>query len=268
MIPNDIIDMLDETWSSVSEIGHGLTEEQWKSPTDLPGWTVQDNVSHLIGTERMLQGLETAPRLETVGEWVRNDIGRFNEFEVSHRRSLSGAEVLAEFDTLIAARRDTLRSADDDYFAQPAMTPVGPGDVAQFLNIRVLDNWMHEQDIRRAVGQPGHMSCRAAAHTVDRLTMTIPIVVGKRAQTPEGGAVVVDITGGVERHLVAEVQNGRAALVAAPTSAPLATVTMDTETFVLLAGGRRPYADVVAGVQMRGDTGLAERVVSNFNMMI
>ena len=149
------------------------------------------------------------------------------------------------------------------------ITPVGPGDMAMFLNIRVLDNWMHEQDIRRAVGQPGHLSCAAAAHTVDRLCLTIPIVVGKRAGTPEGGAVAVDITGGVPRHLVAEVHNGRAAMVSTAVVAdPLATVSMDTDTFVILAGGRRPYADVADDVTLGGDTELAERVVANFNMMI
>lgn len=268
MIPHDTIDMLDETWGSISDLGHSLSEEQWKADTDLPGWTVQDNVSHLIGTERRLQGLPAAPPQEHVGDWVRNDIGKFNEYEVHYRRALTGAEVLAEFDDLIAQRRATLRGGDDDYFAQPTMTPVGPGDVALFLNVRVLDNWMHEQDIRRAVGRPGHLSCAAAAHTVDRLLLTIPIVVGKRAQTPEAGAVVLDVTGGVERHVVAEVRGGRAAIVDTPSAAPLASVTMDTETFLILAGGRRPYADVAGNVTLGGDTDLAERVVSNFNMMI
>jgi uncharacterized protein (TIGR03083 family) len=268
VIPNDIIDMLDETWASVSELGHGLTEEQWKAPTELPGWTVQDNVSHLIGTERVLQGLPHAPRVESTAEWVRNDIGKFNEDEVELRRSKPGAEVLAEFDELADLRRTTLRNADDAYFAQPTMTPVGPGDVAQFLAIRVLDNWMHEQDIRRALDQPGHLSCAAAAHTVDRLCLTIPIVVGKRAGTPDGAAVAIEITGGVPRQLVAEVQNGRAAMVAKPSSPPIASVSMDTATFVALAGGRQTYADVASNVTLGGDTDLAERVVSNFNMMI
>ncbi len=43
---------------------------------------------------------------------------------------------------------------------------------------------------------------------------------------------------------------------------------MDTDTFVILAGGRRPYADVADDVTLGGDTELAERVVANFNMMI
>src|SRR4051794_33458101 len=92
MIPNDTIAMLEETWASISEVGHGLTEEQWKSETELPGWTVQDNLAHLIGTERMLQGLPAAPRVELSGDWVRNDIGKFNEYEVQYRRGLTGAE--------------------------------------------------------------------------------------------------------------------------------------------------------------------------------
>jgi uncharacterized protein (TIGR03083 family) len=267
MIPTALIQMLDETWSSIGELGHGLTEEQWKAPTDLPGWTVQDNLSHLIGTERLLQGLELAPRCE-VGEWVRNDIGKFNEYEVVLRRDRPGAEVLAEFDDLVAQRRQSLFAGDDEYFAQPAMTPAGPGDVAGFLVFRVLDNWMHEQDMRRALDRPGHLSGPAAEHTVDRLILTIPIVVGKRAATPEGGAVVVEITDGVPRRVVAEVRGGRAAVVETPSSEPLATVVMDTSTFVILAGGRRPYAEVADSVQLGGDTELAERVVSNFNMMI
>ena len=57
-------------------------------------------------------------------------------------------------------------------------------------------------------------------------------------------------------------------MVDAPSAEPLATVSMDTATFVILAGGRRPYADVAGSVQLGGDPELAERVVSNFNMMI
>jgi len=268
LIPTDTIAMLDETWASISDLGHDLSEEQWKSPTELPGWTVQDNVSHLIGTERMLQGLSSALRVDTVGDWVRNDIGKFNECDVELRRALTGAEVLGEFDALVDLRRSPLQAGGDEFYARPMVTPTGPGDMASFLDIRVLDNWMHEQDIRRALGRSGHLSCAAAGHTVDRLCRTIPIVVGKRAQTPEGGAVAIEITGGVARSLIAEVQGGRAAVVASPTAPPLATVTMDTETFVILAGGRRPYADVADGVQLSGDTSLAERVVTNFNMMI
>ena len=267
-IPIETIDKLQAIWASVSTLGAELDEGQWKLPTDLDGWNVQDNLAHMIGTERRLQGLPPATPLAEFGGFVKNPIGQFNEAEVEARRECSGAEVLAEWNTLTALRVDTLRSADEAYFATEMITPTGPGTMTDFLHIRVLDCWIHEQDMRRAVGKPGHLGGPAAQHTIDRLVRTIPIVVGKRAATPEGGAVVIDITGDVSRHLVCEVSGGRAAVVGTPTADPLATITLDSEAFVVLATGRRPAASIADRIDLAGDRQLGQRVVDNLNMMI
>ena len=268
MIPTDTIDKLEAVWRSVSDLGEQLDEGQWKLPTDLAGWTVQDNLSHLIGTERMLQGLPAAEAPAVIGDHVKNPIGQFNEAEVDARRGLSGAEVLAEWNALVALRSATLRTADDDYFAKEMPTPTGPGTMSDFLHIRVLDCWIHEQDMRRALGRPGHGGGPAAAHTIDRLLRTIPIVVGKRAATPEGGTVVIDITGDVRRHVVCEVTGGRAAIVESATEEPLATVVVDSDTFIVLATGRQAASAVAARIGLSGDQALGQRVVDNLNMMI
>ena len=267
-IPVDSIDNLEATWRSLSALGGKLDERQWKSPTDLPGWTVQDNLAHLVGIERSLQGLPGAPTALGMGDHVKNPIGQFNESEVEARRGLSGADVLAEWNSLVDLRLTTLRAADDAYFAQPMATPTGPGTMADFLHIRVLDCWIHEQDMRRAVGMAGHLDGPAAEHTVDRLLRTIPIVVGKRAATPEGGAVVINLTGGVQRHVVCEVNGGRAAIVTASAADPLATITLDAESFVVLATGRRTATSLADRIDIIGDAALAQRVVDNLNMMI
>ncbi|HEY0518785.1 MAG TPA: maleylpyruvate isomerase family mycothiol-dependent enzyme [Ilumatobacteraceae bacterium] len=268
MIPTETIDNLETTWRSVSALGAELDETEWKSPTDLAGWTVQDNLAHLIGTERMLQGLPGAAAPPEVGAHVKNPIGQFNEAEVEARRAMSGADVLGEWNDLVELRLATLRGADDAYFAKEMSTPTGPGTMADFLHIRVLDCWIHEQDMRRAVGRAGHLDGAAGEHTVDRLLRTLPIVVGKRAATPEGGAVVLDIVGGIARHVVCEVNGGRAAVVAAPTSAPLATITMDPEAFIVLATGRCAASSLGDRVAIAGDIDLGRRVVDQLNMMI
>jgi uncharacterized protein (TIGR03083 family) len=268
MIPVESIDTLEATWRSLSALGSRLDERQWKSPTDLPGWTVQDNLAHLIGIERKLEGLTGAPKLTEMGEHVKNPIGQFNEAEVEARRGLSGADVLAEWTALVELRLTTLRAEDDAYFAQPMATPTGPGTMADFLHIRVLDCWVHEQDMRRAVGVAGHLDGPAAEHTVDRLLRTIPIVVGKRAATPEGGAVVIDLTGGVQRHVVCQVNGGRAAAVAEPAADPLTTITLDSDAFVVLATGRRTATELADRIDLSGDVALGQRVVDNLNMMI
>lgn len=268
MIPTETIDKLEAIWRSLSALGSELDEHHWKLPTDLAGWSVQDNLAHLIGTERMLQGLPAAVAPPQMGEHVKNPIGQSNEAEVEARRSRSGTEVLAEWNDLVELRLSTLRTADDDYFAKAMATPTGPGTMADFLHIRVLDCWIHEQDMRRAVGKPGHLAGPAAEHTVDRLLRTIPVVVGKRAATPEGGAVVVDIAGDVNRHVVCEVTDGRAAVVTAATSEPLATITLDVEAFVVLATGRCTAAAIADRIELAGDQVLGQRVVDNLNMMI
>lgn len=247
-------------------MGADLTEPEWKTATDLPGWSVQDNLSHLIGIERMMEGLAATEHRATMPDYIRNPIGQMNEHEVDWRRAATGAEILREWNELIAVRLQTLRAADDEYFAQPAITPTGPGTLADFLHVRVLDCWLHEQDMRRATGRAGNLSGAAAKHTVDRLVRTIPIVVGKRAATPEGGAIAINITDGVERRLVCEVQSGRAGFVESPSAAPLATIGLTTEAFIVLAGGRRTSDRVEAKVS--GDRELAQRVLSQFNMMI
>jgi uncharacterized protein (TIGR03083 family) len=264
----DTIDKLEAIWRSTSALGGELDERDWKLPTDLPGWTVQDNLAHMIGTERMLQGLPAAEAPTELGIHVKNPIGQFNEAEIEARRRLTGNEVLREWNALVDLRLATLRDADDAYFAKETMTPTGPGTMADFLPIRVLDCWIHEQDMRRAVGRAGHLGGSAAEHTIDRLLRTLPIVVGKRAATPEGGAVIIDITGAVGRHVVCEVNGGRAALVDAPTNEPLATVRLDTETFVVLATGRRTAASIAERIELGGDSSLGQRVVDNLNMMI
>lgn len=268
MIPTDTIDKLETIWRSVSALGEQLDEAQWKLPSDLSGWTVQDNLAHLIGTERMLQGLPAAAPPDVLGEHVKNPIGQSNEAAVEERRGRAGADVLQEWNTLVDLRVETLRGADEQYFAKEMPTPTGPGTMADFLHIRVLDCWIHEQDMRRAVDRPGHLGGPAAEHTIDRLLRTIPIVVGKRAATPEGRAVVIDITGDVVRHVVCEVNGGRAAIVAQAALAPLATVTLDSDAFVVLATGRRPAAAIATRIALSGDEALGQRVVDNLNMMI
>jgi uncharacterized protein (TIGR03083 family) len=163
---------------------------------------------------------------------------------------------------------EQLRTADDAYFATESMTPTGPGTVADFLHIRVLDTWVHEQDMRRALGMPGHRGGPAAEHTVDRLVRTVPIVVGKRAATPEGQSVVIRITGAVERTVVTTVREGRAHTGGDAPASPLCEIAMDSDVFLQLATGRGEPEALAAQCTVSGDAGHARKVLLQFNMMI
>ena len=268
MIPTDLIDLLENTWISTSALGAQLTETQWKMPSELPGWSVQDTLSHLIGGERMMQRLPPTTHVAASADHVKNPIGANNENDVDSRRSSSGAQVIAEWNDLVALRLHTLRNADDAYFAVEAMTPTGPGTVADFLHIRIMDCWLHEQEMRRVTGIVGNEAGGCAKHALNRLIRTIPIVVGKRAGAPEGATVAFNITAPVPRSLNCTITNGRGAVSDGLATDALATISLDSTTFFQLATGRVTAEDSKHKWSAAGDTDLAYRVVSQFNMMI
>jgi uncharacterized protein (TIGR03083 family) len=267
-VPHDTVTALEQCFDSITSLCETFDETDWKLPTDCPGWSVQDNLSHLIGIERVLEGLPPTTHKAAPAAHVKNPIGESNENEIDSRRHLSGAVVLEEWKDIATRRIATLRSADDSYFDAPTLTPTGPGTLGDFLSIRVLDSWVHEQDMRRATNRPGNLHGPAAEHTVDRLIRTLPIVVGKRAATPDGATVVIDITGGVRRRVVCAVSGGRAALVSDDPSSPMTSITIDTETFVVLATGRATAASFGDRITVTGDVAHGHRILGALNMMI
>lgn len=268
MRPTALIELMNKAMDGVTVAFDGLTEEQWSTATDCPGWDVKDNLSHIIGTEHFLIGKTPTSHRAPQFDYVKNPIGEMNENEIDVRRPRSGAEVYAEWKQIASERAHHLATADDAYFDTPWHMPTGPGTLGEFLAIRVLDLWVHEQDIRRALGKPGHESGPVAEHTIDRLIRTLPIVIGKRAATPEGDTVVIELTGGVTRTIPITVVDGRARIVENEPANPRCTITIDSTTFLALATGRGNPADHLGGVNMSGNTELATRVVMQLNMMI
>jgi uncharacterized protein (TIGR03083 family) len=268
----ELVDMLDEVWTSIETVGAGLTEDQWKTGTECPGWTVQDNVVHITSLEAMSIG-KHLPVSELPDDLphVKNDFGRTNEQWIESRRSWSGAAALAEFHAITRERIAGLRALDDAGFGGDSWTPQGPGTVRTLLPFRIFDSWVHEQDIRRALGMPGNLDSASAAHALGMMAGPMAFVVGKKAGAPDGSTVVFSLQGPLARDLVIAVHDGRAKLVDGgdADSDPTVVLTMGTETFARLAAGRvDPGAAVVAGdVTFTGDDDLGRRIVDNLNYL-
>lgn len=266
-----LIDLLADVWSAIDRLGTGLTAEQWATPTDCPGWTVQDQVVHVVGTERMLLG-DPAPAVAAdvqSYEHVKNDIGAFNEQWIESRRAWSGAEVLAEFRDVTGRRLEQLRALTPEEWDTVGFTPEGPGPYRSFMAIRVFDCWMHEQDIREALGQPGGREGRVAELAMEKLRGAMPYVVGKRAGAPQGSTVVFDVSG--PRGFVLPVGvEGRAAVLDDAPANPTVRLLMDDRTFERLAGGRWDGRAALDDGRVRcaGDAGLGRAVVAAMGFTI
>ena len=270
MEDQELVDALDTVWRSIDELGATLTGEEWKQPTELPGWTVQDTLVHISAIESMSLGrpwrdLPPAPE----AEHVKNDFGRHNEQQVHSRRSWTGADALAEFRALTRERIDGLRALDTAGFDADSWTPQGPGTVRTLLPFRIFDSFAHEQDMRRAVGKPGGTSAPAAQLTLDTMAGAMPFVVGKKVGAPEGSTVVFSLTEPLARELAVQVVDGRARALDTVPAEPTTRLTMSTITFERLGCGRvDPTAVLGAGdVAVDGDEALGRRVVGEMNYM-
>ena len=166
-----LIASFEDVWGDVITLCDGLTTEQWASPTDCPGWSVQDNVAHMIGTERMLAGEQPSAPADAGADapHIRNDIGKANERWLESYRDWPGAKVLDEFRAVTASRLDALRALTQEDWDREGFTPEGPGPYRKFMEIRVFDCWYHDQDIREAVGRPGYLEGPVADLSVARI---------------------------------------------------------------------------------------------------
>jgi len=45
-----LVDALSEQWAALDDVLSTVEGDAWLTPTALPGWTVRDVVSHIIGT--------------------------------------------------------------------------------------------------------------------------------------------------------------------------------------------------------------------------
>jgi uncharacterized protein (TIGR03083 family) len=263
-----VIDQLAATWASTVRLCDDLGPEEWDRPTDCPGWSVRDQLAHVIGTESALMGRATPPAAGDAAH-IKNPMGALNEAWVASFRGRPGREVLAEFRAVTEMRLEALRAMTADELDAEMVGPVGPQPYREFLQIRLMDSWVHEQDIRRAVGRPGHLDGPAAEAALARLVGSLPYVVGKRAGAPDGARVAVHLTGPLGRQLDIEVAGGRARMADAGTAPPTVTLTMSAETYARLASGRLPAQDAISGgqVTIEGERDLGTAVLEHLNVV-
>ncbi|GGF45884.1 hypothetical protein GCM10011519_19690 [Marmoricola endophyticus] len=258
---SDLLDLGEQAVGDLVSFVRSLEESQGDLPTDLAGWSVRDVVAHTAHLEAVLAGApeETVEVPEDL-EHVRGTMGTYTEQGVIARRDRSLASLADEIEDATARRTSALR-ADPPDLSSPA--PGGFGALGWtwqvLLGNRPLDVWVHEQDLRHAVGRSVNLDCAASRHVVATFTGSFGLVVAKRAKARPGQVVALEITDDPERVVVTVDENGRGVAATVDTE-PDVTLRMDTETYVLLSAGRRDPAAL--DVEVSGDdSGLAERIL-------
>ncbi|GAB2973190.1 maleylpyruvate isomerase family mycothiol-dependent enzyme [Nocardioides montaniterrae] len=257
---------VDTWWKSIQDftsLMDHVPEEEWSTPTDLPGWTVHDVVAHVAHLEHLsvggahdeVDGIEIG-----TPDHVHSGMSVFTEQGVVGRRTTAPAELLASI------RRDTAQRHDDLTAGIPGGSQPADGlfgmigwTWATLLRNRPLDVWMHEQDVRRAVGRPGDLDSVGADHSIDYLAAAWPVIVAKRAGAPAGATAVLAVENGTTVAVEVD-ETGRAQRLAEVPAEPTVSIAMGREEFAVGFGGRRSLG--LDDVTVTGDLELAGAILA------
>lgn len=274
-LPEDAtFDEIVSAWQSAADdflaLVTPLSQEEWDAPTALPGWTVGDIVAHVSWIEGILLGAIDPPHEP---DWaalphVRNDFGRITEIPVDLRRSWPREQVLIELADVISRRGADLRGGPQDA-AVEVIGPLGPAPLGRVVRMRAMDTWVHEQDIRDALGRPGHLDSPGARATAAQLLPGLAKIWVKGAGAAPGQSVRVTITGPglIAERLVLVDADGRGRDVPSVDDVTT-TLAMDWPTYLALTCGRGDQELLRTRVEVGGDVELARSALASFTVMI
>lgn len=272
-----LIDAYTQTARAVVDLAFPCTDKDFDRPTECPGWTVKDHLSHVVALEAAMTG-RPDPEVE-VPEYdhLHHDFARYIEQGVELRRPRTGQEVVAELQQVIARRLgqlDDLREQEHEHPEQEMVaTPRGELPLPEALTLRIIDLWVHEQDIRAALGRPGNLDAPAAAVFTQKVLDALPIIVVKRAGVEPGKVVMVELTGPVVARAGVRVEKdengkphghpmftgGTDETGPIPVIGKTTSIQLSTEAFTRRAAGRRATEDLHYSVH--GDEQVAQRVL-------
>jgi uncharacterized protein (TIGR03083 family) len=231
---------------------------------------VRDVVSHLVGFELLLRG-EAPPAHE--GPWpdyVHNPIGELNEVYLAAYRSRPGPEILAQFREVSAAAIARLRQLDDEAWDRMGWSPEGERPYHRFMETRVLDSWIHLQDLRDALLEPADDHGVGEEIVLNRFEAALPYVVGKKMHAPEGFVLRLNLSGRLARSVVIGVRDGRATRWPDPVDTVAVEITTPVALFWRRAAGRVSADAFLAAsaTECHGDPALARAFADALVIMI
>ena len=270
------VDLFPEERAALVELLSSLSNEDWGTPTVCPGWSAKDIAAHLLGDDagRLSRGRDafsaaafTSFDRDTFEAELLAFINRQNEAWVEAARRLSprlliyllrwsGEETPRYFESL-----DLYALGEPVSWAGPEPAPVWL-DVAR----EYTERWLHQQQIRDAVGKPGLKERRLFAPVLDTFVRALPHTF-RDVVAPAGTHVRLTITGdaGGEWSLVRGEGGWR--LYAEADGQPQAIIALDQETAWRLFTKGISRDEALATATISGERALGLKVLDTVSII-
>ena len=130
-----------------------LDDAQWAAPSRCDGWSVQDVIAHLVGTNQYWSiSISAGLKGEPTRYLASFDPVATPAQMVEGLRSMSAAEVLNQYVDSVEQLASVVADLDDDAWSTVAEAPPGHIAIRAVALHALWDAWTHERDIRLPLG--------------------------------------------------------------------------------------------------------------------
>lgn len=243
--PEELIDLVEayrQAMRSFIDLARSCPDAKVDAETVCPGWSVKDHVAHVASLEAYFDGGDY-PEVELPEQsHLKSTFTTWLEHGVQARKDQSMESLVDELETLMFNRIATLGNPDltlDTIVHGPMDREVTLGDL---IERRLVDIWVHEQDLREALGRIGNLDSPAASTFVARIVDAFPRILTRRLDLPAGQTVILESSGPVTARVGVRMAHGSDGEVVGHT---LFTGSQETAAEDAADQGEHPEEDVV-----------------------
>jgi uncharacterized protein (TIGR03083 family) len=275
LAPVLVLDLFPEERAALLELLESLSDEEWSTPTVCPGWSAKDIAAHILGDDigrlaRGRDGYRGAAFAAAEGDFERQllaFVNRQNEAWVEAARRLSPRLLI---DLLRWSGEETQRYFEslDLYALGEPVSWAGPEPAPVWLDVarEYTERWLHQQQIRDAVGNPGLKERRPFAPVLATFVRALPHTF-RDVAAPEGAHVRLAISGDAGGAWSLVRGEGRWGLYAEAGGQPQAITALDQETAWRLFTKGISKDEALAAATIEGERALALNVLDTVSII-
>jgi uncharacterized protein (TIGR03083 family) len=239
----------------------------WEQPSAADGWWNRDVIAHLGAGDTIAAQLVAGEPATELEEWRAEqadgpfDIDAFNASTVNRRSGLDTHEVLIRWGQAADSFLSHCTALSDDEWASKRFDYVaGPIAARYLVQTRVVEWWLHGEDIRATNGLGPQIEHWPIYLTVDLAVRMLPWSLGRSGHDLSGRTVLVEVDGAGQGSWHWGLGAGESP---SARSKPDATISGRAPQLALVAGQRLKPDDVLlsGNVVLGGDRQLADTVL-------
>jgi len=200
--PVDLVPLFPGLHTELMSVLHGLDAEDWNRPTACALWSVQDIVAHLLDScLRRLSfgrdGLKPSPdrTIASYADLVAY-LNHLNAEWIAAARRLSPQVLMDLMDVAAPQLHQYLGSLDPNAVATFGVAWAGEETSSNWFDIsrEYTERWLHQQQIREAVGAPGLVARQWLHPALDVFLRALPFTY-RAVEAPRGASLQLEIRG-------------------------------------------------------------------------